>query len=292
MIHTRTLLQSLCLTLLLLTGSLHTRAQASASPSRKTEAAPDATGKESSFSLGIGRSRQLDTYLSPIAYTGPQLTLLQEIHRTRPHNRHVCFGSILQMNGSRADNWGMGTDIWAGDIHYDATWQYQWPIPRIKGLVLQAGGGFGATLGGIYSTRGGNNPANAHAQIRLLAALGADYRFRLWKRHWHLGYHLDAPLIGLMFSPQYGQSYYEIFDRHNYDHNAVFTYPGNCATLRQHLFLDIPVCRHGRTLLRLGYLSDIRQAKPNHLQQHQIGRAFMIGVVKSLRTGSDRSALK
>ena len=33
---------------------------------------------ESSFVLGIGRSNQLDTYLSPIEFTGKQVTLMQE----------------------------------------------------------------------------------------------------------------------------------------------------------------------------------------------------------------------
>lgn len=236
----------------------------------------------SSTMLGIGRSNQLDTYLSPIEYTGPQVTLFQEYHRPLHRNRKVSFGSLLQLNGSAAGNWNNTTDLWAGDIHYDATWQYRWKIKRICGLTLTMGGGAGITIGGVYSPRGGNNPANAHAQIRLLAAIGADYHFHLWKRDWCAGYHLDAPLLGAMFSPQYGQSYYEIFDRNNYDHNVVLTHLVNCTSLRQRLMLDIPVSAHG-TMLRMGYLSDIRQARPNHLKQHQISRSFLIGVVRTLK---------
>ena len=237
---------------------------------------------ESSFVLGIGRSNQLDTYLSPIEYTGKQVTLMQEYHHTLRRNPGVSFGSLWQANGAACNNWHNGIDLWAADIHYDATWQYQWQMKRLRGLTLKAGGGVGLTLGGVYSTRGGNNPANAHLQLRMLAALGADYRLRLWKRDWRVGYHLDAPLCGAMFSPHYGQSYYEMFERGHYDHNVVFTHPANCPSLRQRLVLDIPVSRKGRTRLRLGYLSDIRQAKPNHLEQHQISRSFTFGMVKTL----------
>ena len=240
------------------------------------------TTGESSFVLGIGRSNQLDTYLSPIEYTGKQVTLMQEYHHTLRRNSGVSFGSVWQANGAACNNWGNGIDLWAADIHYDATWQYQWQMKRLRGLTLKAGGGVGLTVGGVYSTRGGNNPANAHLQLRLLAVLGADYRFRLWKRDWRVGYHLDAPLCGAMFSPHYGQSYYEMFERGLYDHNVVFTHPANCLSLRQRLVLDIPVSRKGRTQLRLGYLSDIRQAKPNHLEQHQISRSFTFGMVKTL----------
>ncbi len=240
------------------------------------------TAGESSFVLGIGRSHQLDTYLSPIEYKGKQVTLMQEYHHTLRRNPGVSFGSVWQANGAACNNWHNGIDLWAADIHYDATWQYQWQMKRLRGLTLKAGGGVGLTLGGVYSTRGGNNPANAHLQLRMLAALGADYRFRLWKRDWRVGYHLDAPLCGAMFSPHYGQSYYEMFERGHYDHNVVFTHPANCPSLRQRLVLDIPVSRKGRTRLRLGYLSDIRQAKPNHLEQHQISRSFTFGMVKTL----------
>ena len=91
-----------------------------------------------------------------------------------------------------------------------------------------------------------------------------------------VNYQMRMPWLGMMFSPNYGQSYYEIFNRGNYDHN-VMAYSFCPLQLRQQLAIDISVA--GRTSLRIGYLNDIRQAKPNNLKQHHYYNAATIGVV-------------
>ena len=114
----------------------------------------------------------------------------------------------------------------------------------------------------------------------LTAALRADYRFRIRKQTLALHYQAHLPLLGMAFSPQYGQSYYDLFDRSHYDHNLRATHFGNALSLRQLFTLDIPV---RRARLRIGYLSDLRQLKVNGLKQHQYGRAAMIGFVRELK---------
>lgn len=237
-----------------------------------------------SLMLGIGKSNQLDTYLSPLEYTGPQFTLLHDYRRDTAWNNKASFHSILQIDGSATNAWGGSPDCWEGDIHYDALWQYHW-CPNIwgSGLTFKFGGGVGTTIGGLYNEHQGNNPANAHFQLRLTAAIGAEYEFRLFHRTFQANYDLDAPLLGTMFSPAYGQSYYEIFERGDYDHNILLTHPANCASLRQRLTLDISLSKtEALNFLRIGYLGDIRQAKPNHLVQHQFSHSLIIGFVKYL----------
>jgi len=234
--------------------------------------------------LGIGKANQLDTYLSPLEYTGPQLTLLHEYRRDIAWDLKASFYSILQIDGSATNAWGGSPDCWEGDIHYDAIWQYRLhPHILNDGLYFKIGGGLGTTIGGIYNQHGGNNPANAHMQLRLTAAIGAEYGFRLFKHPCQANYDLDAPMLGAMFSPAFGQSYYELFDRGNYDHNILLTHPGNCASMRQRLTLDISLSKtKALNFLRIGYLGNIRQAKPNHLVQHQFSHSFTIGFVKYL----------
>lgn len=85
------------------------------------------------------------------------------------------------------------------------------------------------------------------------------------------------PLLGVAFSPNYGQSYYEAFSLGNYDHNVVFAYIGNMPSMRHRLTLDIPVRRY---TLRVGYAAQFNQSTFNHLKYHNYSHDFMIGFNK------------
>ena len=76
----------------------------------------------------------------------------------------------------------------------------------------------------VYSTRNGNNPAQAHLALAGAASFVADYALPRVEGRWRwivpgsVRYELQVPLVGLQFSPRFGQSYYEIFTRGNYHH--------------------------------------------------------------------------
>ena len=108
-------------------------------------------------------------------------------------------------------------------------------------------------------------------------SVAAVYRFLLMRKWFTARLQLDAPVVGAMFTPNYGQSYYEIFSLGHYDRNVRFTYPGNAPTLRGLLTLDVPVAT---AVVRLGYLADIRQSDVNHLKRHAWSHAFLVGCVK------------
>ena len=53
----------------------------------------------------------------------------------------------------------------------------------------------------------------------------------------------------------------------------------NNPTLRQLLTLDFP---RRNTVMRIGYICDLQQAKVNHLKSHTYSHDFMIGIVRHL----------
>ncbi len=225
--------------------------------------------------FGTGRTSLYETYLSPVTYTGPHVSVLHEtLRKTHWADGRVTTQSILDgffcHTSNRADN----ADEWGGKVNYSVGWHYNWVVGGR--LRLMAGGEVHVGLGAIYNDRNGNNPVQAKADVDLAASLMAVCPFHIRKVPFTARYQTGLPLAGAMFSPRYGQSYYEM-SLGNYDHNVCFTYPGNAPSMRHFLTLDFPVA--GFTF-RAGYLCDIRQSRVNGLRSHVWNHSFMIGYVK------------
>ena len=129
----------------------------------------------------------------------------------------------------------------------------------------------------FYNFRNSNNPANAKAYVNLGASGIAMYRFHIKEHPFMVRYQLNVPLLGIMFSPEYGQPYYEMSIAKDFGKNICFTSLHNQPSVRQFLTLDFPI---KSTTLRAGYICDIQQAKVNELKSHAWSHALMIGFVK------------
>ena len=239
--------------------------------------------RENALMLGVGYTDILDTYLSPEKYRGTDLRFLSH---TRREKDSTCLVHQLLHEGciATADNRsGNGGEIGGGyTFAYSLLRKWQMPVGSCH-LRLLAGGTAELSVGFLYNTRGSNNPAQARLALQLKPTVAADFDFRLFRRQqrpFTLHYEASAPLCGLMFSPNYGQSYYEIFSRGNYDHNCVPTTIASTPSLRQMLTLDF---RALHTTWRIGYLGDWRQASVNNLKQHTYTHALVFGIVRRFR---------
>lgn len=232
-----------------------------------------------SVMVGAGKTNVYDTYLSPLEYRGPELRFMHESMRmTRLMGGRVSAQRIVQVNASSTDNISKSGKSYSGMFNWTYALHYQYNVDdRLKilfGPMLDLNGGF------IYNTRNSNNPAQAKVYGSIDASAMAIYKLRIGRYPMTLRYQANIPFMGLMFSPEYGQSYYEIFSLKHSGNNVLFTSFHNAPTVRQILTLDFPI---GKTIMRAGYLCDIQQAKVNNLKSHFYSHNFMIGFVRNFQ---------
>lgn len=242
-----------------------------------------------SVMVGAGKTNVYDTYLSPLEYRGPELRFMHESMRmTRLMGGSVSAQRIVQVNASSTDNISKSGKSYSGMVNWTYALHYQYNVDdRLKilfGPMLDLNGGF------IYNTRNSNNPAQAKVYGSIDASAMAIYKLRIGRYPMTLRYQANIPFMGLMFSPEYGQSYYEIFSLKHSGKNVLFTSFHNAPTVRQMLTLDFPI---GKTIMRAGYLCDIQQAKVNNLKSHFYSHNFMIGFVRNFQMirGKNRISL-
>ncbi len=232
----------------------------------------NATLRTRNMWVGVGYADELDTYLGQEKFTGWELRYGAESLRRKQGSgvtREVTHQALFTMAGTRGNSHCYLVALY--NLHLGAYGTIHLPTDRVE---LMVGGLADATLGGAYNTRNSNNPAQARVSLSIDPAVRVKWRFRVAKKPMELHYHAAMPLIGLAFSPAYGQSYYEIFSEGNYDNNCVVTSPFSGVQLYQKLSLAF---RLGHSTMSIGYLGDVRQMEANSLKYHHYTHALAIG---------------
>lgn len=250
--------------------------------------------KERSNMIGIGHTSLLDTYLSQEKATGTELRYTWQKTSRKPE-RHwssaVTQEAFVTKAGTRGNDnsfigamynlrfgWHYNFDpLSPSPVVYAAALQQptqQQPTQPLPPLNIRVGLLADMSLGGLYNTRNSNNPAQARASLNIDPSAMVTWRFSVKGKPFALRYEAAMPLIGIAFSPNYGQSYYEIFTQGNYDHNVVFISPFSGPQLHHALSLDF---RLWRTTFTVGYFGDIRQMEANSLKYHQYTHGVAIG---------------
>lgn len=136
--------------------------------------------------------------------------------------------------------------------------------------------------GAIYMPANSNNPLSA----KLRTSLGASgiwlCRYRMSTKDIILRLQLDAALVGAAFSPEYGESYYEIFGLGNYDNTIKLTHPGNAFSWRATIAVDMPLGKKKRNTLRISYILENYQSELNGLHNDISYSPLSFGFVKTL----------
>ncbi|WP_283388321.1 DUF3316 domain-containing protein [Barnesiella viscericola] len=228
----------------------------------------------SAFTFEIGRQSALDTYLSPIRYSGLDVALGYERLRAASfapekwltrHNVLLNFASMSNQSGNGA--------MMSLYLDYSFAMLRRWQLGR--GLWLAGGGEAALTLGGLYNLRNSNNPATAKVVIDLGATAMASYHLQVGRLPLTFRYQVSLPVVGTFFSPAFGQSYYEMFYLGNTAGIVHFGVWHNRVDLRNYLSVDLHL---GKMALRLGYRQLMRTTHINHIDTQVLSHMFVLGI--------------
>lgn len=220
--------------------------------------------------FGVGSMILTDTYLSPLEYNGISLSLFYErLNATSLLKGEMLLQQQIFLQTASTDNPINNAKTYYGNIDYHLHGFY--PILKTNSFRLLGGAGTELSIGGIYNIRNSNNPAQLKTSINLNASLLAFYNWKRLTFRWQV----TTPLLGAFFSPQYGQSYYEIFVLGNDSRIVHFATPGNQRGLRNYITVDYPI---GKATIRAGYLRNYYRTKANDLITSISSHQFVIGL--------------
>jgi hypothetical protein len=226
--------------------------------------------------IGVGTSHIKDTYLSPFNYSGWGMRILNEQMKViRSGNGRFSRQQIINVDISSTKNPAENVNDFAAFVDYSLGYHYRLDI--IPDFRILAGTTAHLLGGFIYNTRNGNNPLSAKTDIDLGFSMIALWNFHIKTLPLTLRYQAELPFAGLFFSPEYGASYFEMFNLGNLSDVVAFNSFHNKFALKNYLTIDIPIRSF---TLRLGYLGSLYYSDAKDIKTRVISNSFMIGWVK------------
>lgn len=188
---------------------------------------------------GVSVVEMVDPYLSILNYTG--LGMRFEYTDSRyfnPANQKLTSYSRIAGLAAAVRNpqATAGITYMGGNAALGALYEYR----DINNLVLLAGGNVDVDFAYKMNSRNVNNPVNIDLATNLNAMLGVRYNIATRKRMLKLKANFEFPLIGCMFVPYPGLSYYEMYSSGDYGEAIHFSSFHNRQGLKEQISIDVP----------------------------------------------------
>ena len=152
------------------------------------------------------------------------------------------------------------------------------------GVLLSAGPGVSLECGALYMPSNSNNPASARASIDLTLNMSLGKVVRIGRFPVRFSDTLTLPSAGIFFSPQYGESYYEIY-LGNHSGLVHFGWWGNHFAFDNLLSAEFSA---GPVNLRFGYRFEFRSGYVCSLNSEIVTHSFVVGIVTDALSLSPR----
>lgn len=226
------------------------------------------------YSLGAAHTSIKATYLSPLSYSGTQISASGSWSKAMPFNpqqaimefdANITFCNLLNP-AQTARMVGVNADF-----SWDMAWRKKLPL----NFQVTAGGGIYMKGGAYYLLRNSNNPVQAIANISLMISASVSKHFTIGKLPVLISDRIKLPSLGAFFCPEYGETYFEIY-LGNYKGLAHCGWWGNNFQLDNLLSVSLDF---GRTAMMLGYSLNVYNQWANSLNTKIVTNSFVIGVI-------------
>lgn len=225
------------------------------------------------YGIEIGGARDFNTYLSPIRQTGTHAGIQASWSRATgfaPEKVIMDFDARFAMDFCRNKQ---HTSSMTG-IDFALAWDMLYRLRPLPGLQLAGGGGIELDAGALYLPRNSNNPVAARLSLALTLNLRADYSFHLGRLPITITDRFSLPSLGVFFSPEYGESYYEIYLG---DHSGL----ANCGWWGNHFQVSNLLLAQftlGNIRLCAGYRVECRSSYANKINTRLVNHSFVLGI--------------
>lgn len=239
----------------------------------------------SAWNLSAGSAHTIDTYLTPLRYSGWGAELTYQRMQAMKFNPARWSQSIdLGLSFNDMENPARNATMYYAGI--DASYAMLWRASLPWGITAGIGPQLRGDLGVIYLSRNGNNPASVKASVTLGARGYLQRRVTLGRMPVTLRWQSEIPVTGAFFSPQYDELYYEIYlgNRTGLAHAALW---GNFFRWDNLVTADL---HFSANALRVGFSQTLLSTHVNNITSRQWGFAFLIGVTNDWLTVTHRSA--
>lgn len=226
------------------------------------------------YRLETGASSAQSTYLSPVKYTGSAFSFSGEWSKAFNHcPEHL----VMRFAGGATfrDMLNPASTARMLGLEAEFTWGMAWRQRLPHNIQISAGGDLELSGGALYLPRNGNNPVSAMAFAGLDLNFSIGWNSRIGRIPFVLSDRIAIPSLGAFFSPQYGESYYEIY-LGNHEGLAHCGWWGNHFGIDNLLSIKLDF---GRTAMEIGYRYKLHTEYANGLNTHVITNAFVIGII-------------
>lgn len=229
----------------------------------------------SAYMVDYGGASVLDTYLSPIKYKGENMRIGYERMRAMKFNPKKWImqyeaGVDYAPTKNPAENHTIHT------LMVDFKWgmMHRWNLSMVEGLQLYGGGSTQLRGGALYAPANSNNVVSVKAAWSMDLTGMAVYNRKIGKLPVTFRYQATLPMIGVFYSPEYGESYYEMYVG-NHSGLVHLGWVGNRFSMNNLVTADIHL---DKTIFRIGYRNVVETSWVNILNTRIFRNSIVVGV--------------